>query len=266
MVPKINYGVINNNVYMIVMIIITCCGITSSCVTQSKVEYMQDNNKNIKAFTEAEFPDYRLKPNDELYIQINSLDEGAANVFSSASPQSTQGSLSPYGASLTSYSVNKNGMVLLPVLGNISVTGKTLSEFSNLLMDSLKHVLSQPVVTVKLVNRYITVLGEVRVPGHYSFSQEKVTIYDALGLAGDITEYGNRSKVILVRNEDGENIRINLNISSSDILSSAYYNLRPNDLLYVKPLTNKFWGMRQFPFSILFSTITTGLLVYNIFR
>ncbi len=266
MVPKINYGMVNNNVYLIVMIMMACCGLTFSCVTQSKVEYMQDTNKNIKAFAEAEFPDYRLKPNDELYIQINSLDEGAANVFSNASPQSTQGSLSPYGASLTSYSVNKNGMVLLPVLGNISVIGKTLSEFSNLLMDSLKHVLSQPVVTVKLVNRYITVLGEVKSPGHYSFSQEKVTVYDALGLAGDITDYGNRSKVILVRNEDGENIRINLDISTSDILASNYYNLRPNDLLYVKPLRNKFWGMRQFPFSILFSTVTTGLLVYNIFR
>jgi polysaccharide export outer membrane protein len=154
----------------------------------------------------------------------------------------------------------------MPVIGRILVRDKTLTEVSTILKDSLSHILNQPVVTVKLVNRYVSVLGEVKNPGHFPYSQDKLTIYDALGLAGDITDYGNRNKVILIRNINGENIRINVDITKSDILISDYYNLRPNDIVYVKPLRNKFWGMRQFPFEILFSTLTTALLFYSIFK
>jgi polysaccharide export outer membrane protein len=238
----------------------------SSCVTQRRVEYLQDSNKNMKSFKEAELSDYRLKPNDELYIQINSLDEAAANVFSNGKQDPYLGSMQPYGASLMSYSIDKDGYLLLPLIGKILVKDKTTSEVSVILKDALNHILSQPIVTVKLVNRYVSVLGEVKNPGHFAYSQDKLTIYDALGLAGDITDYGNRNKVILIRNINGENIRINVDITKSDILASDYYNLRPNDIVYVKPLRNKFWGMRQFPFEILFSGLTTALLIHSVFK
>jgi polysaccharide export outer membrane protein len=239
----------------------------SSCVTQRRVEYLQDSNKNFKAFKEAELPDYRLKPNDELYIQINSLDEAAANVFSAGKEQSYYvGTMQPYGASLMSYSIDKEGYLFLPLIGKILVKDKTISEVIVILKDSLTHILNQAIVTVKLVNRYVSVLGEVKNPGHFTYSQDKLTIYDALGLAGDITDYGNRNKVILIRNVNGENIRVSMDITKSDILGSDYYNLRPNDIVYVKPLRNKFWGMRQFPFTILFSALTTALLFYSIFK
>ncbi len=249
------------------LITIVTLMLLSSCVTQRKVEYLQDSNMNMKSFKEAELPDYKLKPNDELYIQINSLDEAAANIFSNNREESIYlGNIQPYGASLMSYSVDKDGFLLLPVIGKIHVEDKTLSQVGVILKDSLNHILNQPIVTVKLVNRYVSVLGEVRNPGHFPYAQDKITIYDALGLAGDITDYGNRNKVILIRNINGENIRINVDITKSDILASDYYNLRPNDIVYVKPLRNKFWGMRQFPFTILFSTLTTALLFYSIFK
>jgi polysaccharide biosynthesis/export protein len=236
----------------------------TSCVTQHKVEYVRDKNKSIRDFSESEFPDYTLKSNDELFIRINSLDEGAANVFSRGEDQASSTAISPFSASLMSYQVDKEGYLILPVIGNILVKGKTLTQVSEILKDSLYNVLNQPIVTVKLVNRYVTILGEVLNPGHFSYSQEKLSIYNALGLAGDITDYGNRNEVILLRNENGKNFRINLNLTKSQILTSDYYYLRPNDVVYVKPLRNKFWGMRQFPFSLFFSTITTGLLIYNV--
>jgi polysaccharide export outer membrane protein len=244
---------------------VTLLCLFSSCVTQRDIEYLQDKDKNIKAFDEAEFPDYKLKPNDELYIQISSLDEGAASIFSDSRQQIAYlGAIQPYGAYLLAYSVDKEGYLLLPVIGKILVKDKTLSDVNLILRDSLNHILSQPVVSVKLVNRYISIMGEVRNPGHFPYSQDKLTIYDGLGLAGDITDYGNRENVILVRNENGENIRVNVNLKQSDILASDYYYLRPNDILYVKPLRNKFWGLRQFPWSVFFSAITTGLLIYEI--
>ncbi len=241
--------------------------LVSSCVTQRKVEYVQDVNDSIKVFNEPAFPDYRLKSNDELYIQVNSLDEAATNIFSNSPNQQASNSvMSPYGASLLSYTIDKHGFVMLPVIGSIFVKDKTLMEVGRILQDSLKMVLSHPMVSVKLVNRYISVIGEVRDPGHFSYSQEKLSVYDALGLAGDITEYGNRNKVILLRNENSKNIRINLDLTNSEMLTSEYYFLRPNDIVYVKPLSNKFWGMRQFPFTVVFSTLTTALLIYNVFR
>lgn len=240
--------------------------ILPSCVTQRNIEYLQDRNQGPKEFNEAEFPDYMLKPNDELYIQISSLDEGTANVFSNSVSQTSfsSGSMQPYGASLMSYSIDKDGRLLLPVIGNIFVRDKTLSQVSLILKDSLRNILSQPVVTVKLVNRYVSVLGEARNPGHYPYSQEKLSIFDAIGLAGDVNDFGNRNKVILVRNENGMNIRVNLDLTTSEILSSGFYYIRPNDLIYIKPLRNKFWGLRQIPITVLLSAITTGLLIYNV--
>jgi len=228
---------------------------------------MQDKNKDIRAFKEADFPDYKLKPNDELYIQVSSLDEAAAGVFANSKESAYYvGTMGPYGASLLSYSVDKDGFLHLPVIGNIQVMDKTLSEVSAVIKDSLAHVLNQPIVSVKLVNRYVSVLGEVKYPGHFSFSQEKLSIYDAIGLAGDVTIYGNREQVILVRNENGENKRINVDLTKSNILAADYYNLRPNDIVYVKPMKKRFWGMDQFPYAIILSTITTALLIYTVVK
>lgn len=240
----------------------------SSCVTQKNVEYLQDEDKGVKSFVEAKIDDYKLKANDELYIQINSLDEAATNIFTNSTNQQSSyaGSLQPYGASLVSYTVNKEGYVLLPLVGNIFVKDKTIQQVSDILRDSLSNILSQPIVSVKLVNRFVSVLGEVHNPGHFPYAQEKLTIFDALGLAGDITEYGNRQEILLTRNENGKNIRINLNLTCSDLLSSNYYYIRPNDMIYVKPLKKKFWGMREFPFSIVLSSISTAILLYTVFK
>jgi len=183
MIPKVLLAKFQHNMNLTRFVFFTFIVLLPSCVTQRKLEYLHVKNEGIKIFSEPEFPDYTLKPNDELYIKINSLDEGAANIFSNEGGQSAgnAGAMDSYSASLMSYSVNKDGYLLLPVIGNIFVKDKTLSEVSLVLRDSLSHILNQPVVNIKLVNRYITVLGEVRNPGHFNYTQEKLTIYTALG-------------------------------------------------------------------------------------
>jgi len=254
--------------YVFLIPLIFCTLPFSSCITQKNVEYLQDEDKGIKSFTEARYEEYRLKPNDELYIQISSIDEAAASIFNnSTSPQSfSVGAIQPYGASLASYSVDKDGFVQLPVIGNIFVKDKTIPQVIMMVKDSLTNILSQPIVNIKLVNRYVSVLGEVHNPGHFTYSQEKISLYDALGYAGDITDYGNRNEVLLMRNENGKTIRINLDLTSSDILTSKYYFLKPNDLIYVKPLRKKTWGMREFPFAITLSAISTAILLYTVVK
>lgn len=249
------------------LFILVICLLPCSCVTQRKLQYLQDKEeKKIKSFKEIELPDYKLKPNDELYIQVNSLDEAAANVFLTGKQDTYISSMSPYGASLLAYSVDKEGYVFLPVLGKILVKDRTLPEVSVILKDSLSHILSQPIVSVKLINRYVSVLGEVRNPGHFPYSQDKFTIYDAVGMAGDITDFGNRKDVILVRNDNGENIRISVDLTKSKILNSEYYNLRPNDIVYVKSVRQKFWNISQVPISLFLSALTTALLIYSIIK
>jgi polysaccharide biosynthesis/export protein len=238
--------------------------ISTSCVVQRNVEYLQDTNTNIKSFKEAEYLDYRLKSNDELYITINSLDDASFSMFPNAGQQPAYAAaIQPYGASLLSYSIDEYGYLLLPVIGKVLVKDKTLTEVSTMLTDSLTHVLNQPLVSVKLVNRYVSVLGEVRTPGHFPIAQEKINLLDALGMAGDITDYGDRKSVLLIRNENDQNLRINVDLTKASLLADEFYNLRPNDIVYVKPLRQKFWGLRQFPFSIVISAITTSLLILN---
>ncbi|MCW0481656.1 polysaccharide biosynthesis/export family protein [Gaoshiqia sediminis] len=248
--------------------IISCSFLFLSCVTQRDVEYLQDSNIGIQAFNEAKLEDYKLKPNDELYIQVSSLDDINSNIFSSTNVQQVMsiGSIQPYGASLISYAVDNEGFLHLPVIGPISVVDKTTAQVGEMITKSLSKILSEPRVSVKLVNRFVTVLGEVQRPGHYPYSQVKVSIYDAIGLAGDITEFGNRREVILVRNVNGQNIRVPLDLTQSALLGSEYFYASPNDVIYVKPMRKKFWGLRQFPYDVLLSTITATILFYSVVK
>ena len=242
----------------------------SSCVTQRDLEYLRDKSKqrgDVKTFDDAKVPDYRLKPKDELYIQIKSLDDPETNVFIQLGldgSTSSSTSITPYTLSLVSYQIDKVGFVELPILGNIQVENKTLQEVRDILEDSVKYILSKPAVSVKLVNRFVSVLGEVLQPGHFNYNQEKFTVFDALSLAGDITEYGDRDDVIIARNVNGKNLRINIDLTSTDLMASEYYYIQPNDKVYVKPMRKKFWGMSQFPYSLILATATTVLLFYTV--
>ncbi len=248
---------------------LTALFMLSSCVSQHSVEYLQYKSiDTIAAFREASLEHYKIQPDDELLIQVNSLDDPFANVFLASSAQQpiNSGSVQPYGASLISYTVDKEGYLALPVIGRISVAGKTLSEINETIAASLTKILREPTVVVKLVSRNVSVLGEVRNPGRYSYSQEKMTILDALGMAGDITDYGNRKEVLIIRNEGEVNMRIPVNLSNSGILSSTYYYIRPNDIVYVKPLQRKFWDIRIFPYGTIISSITAALLIFTVYE
>ncbi len=239
--------------------------ILSSCGIQRKTQYLQVKNNSKSEYTNnAAQQDYKLKPKDALFIQISSLDDATATISSNSS--ATNYPMDPYGASLLSHTIDKEGYLELPVIGKLNVKDKTIGEVTSIIKESLRNVLNQPMVSVKLVNRFVSVLGEVKTPGHFVFSEEKITIFDALGLAGDVTDYGNLKNVILVRNEQDINKRIELNLLSSEILSSPYYFLKPGDIIYVKARKSKFWGFREFPFGTILSAITTTVLVLSYTR
>jgi polysaccharide biosynthesis/export protein len=231
----------------------------SSCVTQSKVEYLQIRHHQTQEYTNSTFHEYTLKPDDQLYIQISSPDETQSTTSNTASQNMSPSS--PYGTSLLAHTVNKDGSLELPMIGKIYVKDKTISEVTVMIKESLKNILNMPVISIKLVNCYISILGEVRTPGRFVYTEDKLTVFDALSMAGDITDYGNRKSVILVRNIEGKTIRTELNLTKPEIVTSEFYYLQPNDMLYIKPIKGRFWGFREFPVGIILSAISTTILV-----
>ena len=174
--------------------------------------------------------------------------------------------LSPYGASLNSHTVNKDGFIDLPVVGKLLVKDKTVADVTAMLKESLKNVLNQPIISVKLLNCYVSVLGEVKTPGRYVYSEDKLTIFEALSMAGDITDYGNRKVIIHIRNANGKTTRTELNLTNPEVVTSELYYLQPNDIIYVKPIRGRVWGFKEFPIAIVLSIISTTYLILNYYK
>jgi len=164
---------------------------------------------------------------------------------------------------LVSYTVREDGYLNLPYAGEVRVEGLTLVEVSEKIEEVLSGFLNQPSVFVKFVNKNITVLGEVARPGRYTFSEKNINIFQALGMAGDITYYGNRNRVMIIREENDIISRNYVDLTKSSVYGSYYYFLKPNDIVYVQPLKRRRWGFRDFPFQLVLSASTTFVLILN---
>lgn len=231
------------------------------------VEYFQGHDTLTTVFQSAGPYEYLLKPGDELNIYISSMDESSyggnsGNVYLSGN----SGNSALSRVSLLSCRVDKLGDVQMPLVGPVSVAGKSLNEVGSDIRGSLEKILNQPVVSVNLANHFISVLGEVRNPGNFPYQQSNITVLDAIGLAGDLTDFGDRHKITLTRNIEGENRLVTLDLTNPEILSSEYYYLLPNDIIYIKPSGKKFWSFQQMPYSVLLSTITTALFIFSVLK
>ncbi len=189
--------------------------------------------------------DARIQPKDLLTISVNTTDPQAAAPFNLTTQtpinvaQSNQYTTSQ--PSLQQYLVNNDGEIDFPVIGRLKVGGLTKNEAENLIREHLKPYLREtPIVTVRMSNYKISVLGEVNRPGTFTISNEKVNIFEALAMAGDMTVHGIRGNVKLVR-EDSEGKRqvISMNLNEEDIIHSPYYQLQQNDIIYVTPNKTK---------------------------
>jgi polysaccharide biosynthesis/export protein len=232
----------------------------SSCVPQRKIEYLQ--NKNQESVYKINYEDHILRPYDELYLQISSVNPESANVFQGGN--SSVGSASATGASLMSQVIDKEGYLEVPIIGKVLAKDKTIAELKAYLKELLVNILNQPVIDIKLVNKYFSVLGEAKSPGRFEYSQDKINIFEALSMAGDIGTYGNRKKIQLIRNENNVNKIIEINLLQADILASDYYYLKPGDVLYIKPLKIRVWGVGDSPYTIVLTLISTYAILLNL--
>jgi polysaccharide export outer membrane protein len=185
-----------------------------------------------------------IQPNDLLSIVVTSANPEASSVFNAPNEATiTTGSPASGTATMTTgYLVNVNGDIQFPVLGTIHAAGQNKSQLNSLLIQKIneKKLLVDPIVSIRDLNFRISVLGEVARPGVFNTPNEKLSLLEALSFAGDLTIYGNRENVLLIReNDKGEKLIKRLDLTSQDILTSPYYYLRSNDVIYVEPVMNR---------------------------
>jgi polysaccharide export outer membrane protein len=237
--------------------------VISSCVPQRKLIYLQDtgkkNYKNKYEFIREEIEEETIQPGDELYIRVSSSDD-QPNRFSA------EGLIGMGDITMVSFTVNENGIVKLPYLGELSLLNFTLQRASDTIETLLTQFLPLPSVIVKFVNKNITILGDVNSPGIYTFYNKHINILQAIGYAGDITTFGNRQRIMLIREENGVVTKSYIDLTKSDIITSDLYIVKPNDIIYIQPLSRKKWGMETYPYTLLFTLITTSLMIWTYFR
>lgn len=172
-----------------------------------------------------------IQPNDILSVIISSSTSELAAIYNLNQDQNQN------SASFPGYLVNYEGKITLPILGKIAVNGLSLEALEDLVRKKLiegKH-LADPIVTARLMNAKFTVLGEVEKPGTYTFSEQNISVLQALGYAGDLTINGKRQNLLLIREENGAKTYITIDMTSKNWFGSPYYYIKPNDVIYVNP-------------------------------
>lgn len=215
----------------------------SGCTSYQKSLYLQ-NEQVLNESLEGQLYDFRIMPKDELTIVVSTTDPEASAPFYRKIGQSKEGSTNTTGmqnADLLAYLVDNNGYIDYPVLGMVKVMGLTNRECEALLRQKLQPYLKEvPNVTVRTSNYKFSVLGEVNSPGTYTTDAEKVTIFEALAQAGDMTLFSVRDDIQLLR-EDSAGVRriYHLDLTQADVAQSPYFYLQQNDVVYVKPTKAK---------------------------
>ncbi|MCD6179273.1 MAG: polysaccharide biosynthesis/export family protein [Bacteroidales bacterium] len=236
----------------------------SSCISQKEIKYLQpsvEDSPNRSEFSNADIEDYRFNYGDNIYINIRSLDQKASDLFNSTSGSRTTNSYNDASIYLNSYTVDVNGEIDFPLIGKIKLVNLTQSEAIKQIQKAVDVYLKETTVIVKLVNFNITFVGEVKKPGEYKIYQDKISLFEAISLAGDISDYGNKKAVKLLRSTNAGHEMITLDLTSENILESPYFYLKPNDVIYIEPLPSKQYGFATFPYSLLFSTISSVILI-----
>lgn len=237
----------------------------TSCYYNKKLVYLQDRGVLSRTGSiENKTAEYRIKPNDVLSIKVKSAtDPLVSDIFNIAPGQGSWFSGSPGSLYLEGYSVNSEGQITLPIIGVLTVKDMKLDEIQDLVQKSVQKYLNNATVLIKLVSFKITVLGEVNTPGYHFVYNNQATVLEAIGIAGDLTKYGNRKNIKLIRQTNGKPKVVLLDLTDAALLGSEYYYLMPNDVLYVEPLKATVRRLNLDLLGVVFSAATTAILILN---
>jgi polysaccharide biosynthesis/export protein len=238
----------------------------TSCIPTKRIKYLQDPKEASEArtdFKKSDSVEYLVHKGDNLYIKVNSLGD-KTNYFEKSSIVDNYYSES--AIYLNSYTVNDSGYVEFPLIGKIFANNFTIEQIRKDIQSKVDEYVKNTIVIIKLANFRVSMLGEFRNPGKYVVYQDKINIFEAIAMAGDMTDFARRNKVLLVRQSEKGVKTYRLNLNDYSLLESDFYYLMPNDLVYAEPLKGKPFAFTEFPYVLILTTITTGLLLINYFQ
>ena len=241
----------------------------ASCVPQKKMLYLKEaqmlaENQSINYVNDRSI-NYKLQPGDNLFIHfVNTIDERSMVLLNGGNTSNyLSGDASIY---LRSYTLDEDGFIEMPLVGKIELKNLTVDEAKDRLQSVLNQYINETTIIVKLSNFNLTVLGEVRQPGMYKVYQSQINLFEAISLAGNMTNFAKIEEVRIIRQTDNGSEIITVDMGSADILASPYYYLKPNDIIYVEPLKIKQWGFTTFPYSTVLSIVTLAITLFNLLR
>lgn len=266
-----------NNMKKNSFLFILLAGLIVSCSPAKNIAYFPQFDKEVNRVSEITY-DARIKPKDVLSISVVSSEPEASRRYNLFTPQTLELINSLYSQpSLQSYLVDNEGSISFPVLGALEVKGLSTKELELLIEEKLKPYFTQemPIITIRILNYTVNVLGEVFRPGKFETTNERMTIFEGLALAGDMTIYGRRDNVKVLREDvNGERIIYTLNLNDRSIFNSPAYFLEQNDVLYVEPNqsranSSKYGAAETYrisTLSVLISLATMAVSIYSITR
>lgn len=246
-------------------LIIIAILLATGCTSKKKLAYLGPlpESGGQETFT-MNIPDYKLKPRDVLYITAKAMGpEGTIRDFLSSGGLGAMNSNQGEGLGLLGFDVNSEGYIILPAIGTVKVSGLTLEETRNTIQISVDKVFKGGTVECKLLSFKYTVIGEVRSPGTFFNYNNYLTVLEAIGHAGGLTDYGNRDRVLVVRPFDNGTKTFRINLQDNNVFLSEAYSLLPNDIVIVEPMKQKIFSQNLPTFSAIIGLITAILLLMN---
>lgn len=243
--------------------------VVSSCTQYKKIIYLQhkENKGKHDSIKEKNFfikenIDYKIQKNDVLYVKVLNSDRNNFALFNpeSSSVNRLQNEVSLY---LEGYKVDNHGEIAMPVIGKVKVSGMTIQEIQDKIQTLVDGYLNNSTVVVKLISFKITLIGEISRPGVYNIYKNKITVLQAIGKAGDMTDYGDRNNILVVRSCDTGTETYKIDLTNIDLLSSEAYYLMPGDIVYVQPIKAKTFRTNIPTYSLFLSIVTTFVLLLN---
>jgi polysaccharide export outer membrane protein len=258
----------NQIVFMILLGIILSA---SSCVTSRKLTYLQyskttlSSSLPVRDLRVSVTPSaYKILPFDNLFVRVLTPDPQWSALFSSM-PSGANGAITEESAALLGYPVDANGYIEIPFVGRMQASGKTLFEIKIDLDSIFKKYVKDAAITVRLVNNYINIIGEVTAPGRYPITKDQVNVFEALAMAGDMSLYSDRQKVQLIRPSPYGPIIKQFSLADRSILTSEFYYIMPNDIIYAQPIKGRGFQNNASVYTLVLSSITTALVILGFF-
>lgn len=236
----------------------------ASCVGRKSMNYLEDAalSNTAKLFPNQKF-EYRIQVNDVLSMRVLGLDDATSRLFNVESGAGSIG-LTDAAMYVNGFSVDKTGNVGLPTVGRVKVQGLTVSEAQDLLQRKINDYFTNATVILKMVSFRVSVLGEVNSPGSYFIYNNQITLLDALARAGGPKEFADKRHVTLMRQSDQGTQALYVDLSQASVLSSEYYYLLPNDVVYVPTLRARPGRLNLELLSVLFAAISAAAVVVTI--